>query len=714
MISLISFAAKWRNGLLVALGGIAMIAAGATYWSWGPPRLNVVLITLDTTRADHLGAYGYQGGLTKAFDEFAKRGVIFDRAYAPTPLTLPSHATMLTGLYPPEHGLRMNGVGRLDNRIPLLTEILKKQGYATGAFIAAAVLGAQYGLDRGFDTYDDQLPNKKGGNHFGEPRRDGKEILDSALAWLRQPRSRPFFCWIHLYDAHGPYDARPDIFGQTFSNRPYDAGIAREVQQIERLTAYLKEQQLDAKTLVVIVADHGEGLDEHLESEHGMLVYNTTLHVPFAIVAPRDCQPATRVADVVSLVDLTPTVLDLLNIPALKQTSGQSLRPALNGQPIESRSCYAETYVPFNYSHWSPLQAIISDRWKYIQTSRPELYDLATDPGELTNLAASNREQCEQMRNLLEILQESFVPATAQNLKLSEKDLAHLKALGYVSGGGSVGDSHVPKDAEALPDVKDMLPSLVKFDKARHLSMQGKVDDAITVLHGIPQITKDFSIAGVLLGECLAQAGRMEEAVSTYHSVLTERPDFVGAHFSLGRVLSGQGRFEEAVTQFREFLKQNKDAANGYFELGQALANLQKYDEAIAAYREALRIAPEYVGANISLGQLLASLRQLKEAVFCFEQAMKYDPDSAPAYAHLFLVLAQMGQAEKAIFYGKRAVALEPNSFETRFNLGILFVMQKRYPEGLFELRAAQQLRPDDPRPTRAIHEVEAALKRPG
>ncbi len=298
---------------------------------------------------------------------------------------------MLTGLYPPEHDLRVNGEGRLSPEIPFLPEILKQHGYGTGAFIAAApVLGAQFGLDRGFDTYDDaaaRLSTKT--RPYGGERRDGEEVVNLALDWLGQQTEQSFFCWIHLYDAHGPYDPFTEIYQQRFEQNPYDAGVAWEVRQFDRVNAFLKDRKLDSNTLVIVAGDHGEGLDDHGEHEHGMLVYNSTLHVPLVFVGLPECQPQTRVANTVSLVDLMPTVLDLLKIPSPDHISGRSLLPALKGQAIESRDCYAETEMPYFLNHWSPLKTMISDHWKYIETTRPELYNLEQDPGELTNLEST-------------------------------------------------------------------------------------------------------------------------------------------------------------------------------------------------------------------------------------------------------------------------------------------------------------------------------------
>ena len=483
---------RWFVGL-IGLGVLVLLSIIFIPHEWSGGRPNVILVTFDTTRADHLGAYGYQNGLTDDFDEFARQGVVFERAYAPAPITLPSHATMLTGLYPPEHGLRANGAGRLADNIPLLSEILRKRGYETAAFVAAFVLDSKFGLDRGFDVYDDDLSNTPVPAAFNERRRDGFEVVDAAISWLRQRRSRPFFCWIHLYDAHEQYDARPAKFGKKFLDSPYDAGIAAEVQAFGRLSTFLKSQRLDQRTLIVVAGDHGEGLGQHSESEHGMLVYNSTLQVPLVFAGPQ-CQPGSRVATAVSLVDLTPTVLDLMRIPAPAHLSGRSLRSALNGEKISSRDCYAEAVSAFDLNRLCPLYALISDRFKYIQTTKPELYDLDNDPGEETNLAdsvnapppavdqepllhapedpgrVSKRQGPQELVNdsqdSLAAIQETFVPATAQNLKLSDKDRRRLAALGYVSSG-KVFEGNLSPDVRSVNQTSKMFFRFWRSSKRR-------------------------------------------------------------------------------------------------------------------------------------------------------------------------------------------------------------------------------------------------------
>jgi arylsulfatase A-like enzyme/Flp pilus assembly protein TadD len=689
-----------------ALGVLAMV-----WWYRGPTRPNIILVTFDTTRADHLGAYGYTQGLTTPFDDFARQGVIFERAYTPSPVTLPSHATMLTGLYPPEHGLRVNGTGSLSKDLPFLPEMLKQNGYETGAFIAASVLDSQFGLDRGFDTYDDQMPARKISRNVSEPRRDGQDVVTSAIAWLRKRTTRPFFCWVHLYDAHGPYDHRPDVFGKQFVDQPYDAGIAWEVRQFARLNEFLKQSKLGTTTVVVVAGDHGEGLHEHQETDHGMLLYNTTLQVPLVFVFPQTIQPNIRVKEVVSLVDITPTLLDLTKTPTPKHVSGRSLRTALQGKSIESRDCYAETDTPFMSNRWSPLRAIVSERWKYIQTTIPELYDLENDPHELTNLADTALDEVERMADRFMDLEDRFVVAQAQNLKLSESDRAKLLTLGYLSGtsGGQKKDTAI--DATKLRDVKEMLPLLEKYDSARLMLTEGKYEEAITLLQQIVGATNEFPSAGYLLGNCLADMQRLEDAKMAYRTVLSQCPDFTIAHHKLGRIFSSQGDFEQAVIEFSEYLREYPDSAPDHFELGSALAQLQKFDEAIAEFREAIRLAPEFLNANLALGQLFNSRQQPQLALECFERAVASNPESVDAHAHLFLTLVQLRQYGTAELHAKKAIALAPNSYENRFNFSVFLISQRRIPEAIAQLRIAQKLRPDDPRPGQMIREIEAAVE---
>ncbi|WP_010587541.1 sulfatase-like hydrolase/transferase [Schlesneria paludicola] len=708
-----SFLANRRLLVITALICVALIAAATTYWLGKSHRLNVILVTFDTTRADHLGIYGYQRGLTSSFDDFARNGVVFDRAYAPAPITLPSHATMLTGLYPPEHGLRVNGSSRLGDEIPVLPQILKQYGYDTGAFVAAFVLDSMFGLDRGFDTYDDDLSKATRSSESDELRRNGEEIVDSAISWITQRTSRPFFCWVHLYDAHGPYDMRAEQFKNQFEQNPYDAGVAVEIEQFGRLLQFLKERNLDKNTVVVVAGDHGEGLDDHMEIEHGMLVYNSTLHVPLAFAGPKIGQPGTRVAEAVSLVDLTPTLLDILQIPPPKQVSGRSLLEALKGNSIPATVCYAEAEAPFYVNRWCPLKTVISDRWKYIESTRPELYDLQHDPGEITNLIEFARDERQELQAVLDVMREKFDQHSAVDVKLSQQQQANLETLGYLSNG-KFNTNAERRDTRVLPDVKDMLPYLAKYERARLAGLHGKLDDTIEQLRKLVQERDDYVGAFILLGDCLSREGRHDEAVEPYRSALNLVPEVVGIRLRLAHCFTAQGRYEEAEVQFREIVAQDPEIAQSHFQWGEVLYTLHQIDDALAQFRETIRIEPAFIAANMRLGEILTRLERYNDAAACYEQALKFDPRNTVALTALSTVLMHAGETGKAYQYARNAVELDSVSVDHRLLLGSILISLNRPREAIAEFREAQRLRFDDPRLLEGIQQAEAALSQGG
>jgi arylsulfatase A-like enzyme len=321
--------------------GLSALALGLFGWRSlaVSPRPNVLLITLDTTRADRLGCYGYTPALTPAIDGLAARGVLFERAYTPAPLTLPSHASMMTGLFPPEHGLLVNGRGRLGENVSTLAEVFRDAGYDTAAFLGSFVLHSKFGLDRGFKEYDDDMTNTDPTEDGLHRQRDGIWVVDSALAWLQKRRTKPFFCWVHLYDAHAPYLAHTEDFGDRFADSPYDGGIAYVDLQVQRLVNHLEGNGLTEQTLIVVVGDHGESLGEHDEKEHGLTLYGSVLRVPWIWAGPGATSAGRRVLQPVSLIDLRPTLLETVGLGEPSRASGRSLHAALVGRPIDPESC---------------------------------------------------------------------------------------------------------------------------------------------------------------------------------------------------------------------------------------------------------------------------------------------------------------------------------------------------------------------------------------
>ena len=696
--------ARRRSVSAVILLGLL---ATAVVWFWEPQQFNVILVTLDTTRADRIGCYGYQAALTPSLDAMAVNGVLFERAYTPVPLTLPAHTSLLTGLYPPEHGLHVNGMGRLASEIPVLAEILKKRNYSTAAFLSAFVLNSKFGLNRGFQTYDDDLSQTTQAESFLHRRRDGRSVMDAALGWLQTLRGQPFFCWVHLYDVHGEYDARESLFGDRFSQQPYDAGIAVQDQQLGRLIEFLKSRGLTQQTLVIVVGDHGEGLMDHGEQEHGMFLYESAVRVPLVISGLPSVKSGHRVSTPVSLVDLMPTVLDCLAVGQKFTLSGRSLKPSIQGADLEPRPCYLETDAPFEY-HWAPLRALIMGRHKFIQTARPEFYDLIDDPGEIHNLADSTGSERQDLENRLDEMLASFTPRAAGSLHLSAKEKQILSSLGYASGkAAAIG----AESQQTLFDVKDMLPVYNMTLEAQHLLGTQQVTAAIEKLNAILEQAPHYDNARVLLGDAFMSQKKFSEAVQAYETVLKNNSEQPKAHAHLAAALAIQGRLPEAASHYRRALEMDSEGTTWHLQFAQVLCGLRNYEAAIAEYREAIRCDPGYIRAYLELGGLLTESGRYDEAIQNFEATLKFHPDLPLAHLNLATVLTRAKRNRQALAHAQKAVELDPENFEARFNLGTLLLIESRVQDAIDQLDESLRLRPDDPRPREQLERARAYLK---
>lgn len=590
-----------------ALTLFGLIVGGVVWYVRSPRPLNVLLITLDTTRADRLGCYGYSPAKTPVLDRLAQQGVLFERAYAPVPLTLPSHASMLTGLYPPEHGLRNNGQAALPQGLPTLATELQAVGYETGAFVAAFVLDHKFGLQRGFETYNDDLSTADPSLHGHHQYRDGSLVIDSALRWLRPRISKPFFCWVHLFDPHFPYLTHEDRFGTQFQDRPYDAELAYVDNEIGRLLSTLQKSGALEHTVIVVVGDHGESLGEHGELSHSMTVYDATLQVPLLVISPQESQPGHRVAEPVSLVDLTPTLLDRLGMRPLPQASGRSLRAALSGGPLTTMPCYAETDEPYHSGHWSPLRALITQQWKYIRSPKAELYDLLADPRELQNLATESPDQLQKLEGELTAWEERMNQRLAGNVALTEQERRALSSLGYASFRGVAG-----QDVRPLRDVKDMLPIYYKLNDAAAMIDAGRYDLAEPVLREVLAADDDYFAAHGELGRCLLKQNKLPEAVQSLRRTMELDPGADKVQSMLGAALFLQGDYVAAVEALEMAIRLNPDPYQNHFNLGMTLEKLGRPDEAIKHYQGCLERAPDVAQARQRLQILLRDVKSSK------------------------------------------------------------------------------------------------------
>ncbi len=490
-----SFATKTSRSIIVAL---LLTLAGLAAWTCFRPRavlsvngqplghlpagvrpddLNLLLVTLDTTRADRIHAYGFDEIETPNLDRLAREGVLFEQAVSPAPLTLPAHSSIFTGTFPPAHGVRDNGGFFLDERQTTMAERLQAGGFTTGGFVGAYVLDHKWGIAQGFQTYFDDFDlSKYQSLSLGSVDRPGNEVADKALAWLERVGSRRFFGWVHFYDAHSPYDP-PEPFKSRYAGHPYVGEIAFVDSQVGRLLAYLDAHHLADRTVVVVMGDHGESLGEHGEGTHGFFVYQATLHVPLLIRAPFDSMVGRRVADTVRSIDLLPTTLELLGVKTPDSFEGTSVVPLMTGAKQElGLAAYSEAIYPRFHFGWSDLRALTSGRYKFVAAPRPELYDLQQDPGELQNLYPERQALGDRMNQELVALERRMSKTAAAPAAAVEVDpdaRARLAALGYV---GTFVTALAP-DRAGLADPKDKIQLFNLMTQARETARNDKESD---------------------------------------------------------------------------------------------------------------------------------------------------------------------------------------------------------------------------------------------
>jgi arylsulfatase A-like enzyme/Tfp pilus assembly protein PilF len=678
-----------RLPLVALLSWVSVLVpvAGCGHRATSAPArgFNLLLITLDTVRADHLGAYGDADAETPALDRLAGEGVRFARAMTAAPLTLPAHATLLSGLLPPHHGLHGNGAGSFPAGAATLATDLEGEGYRTGAFVGAFVLDHRFGLARGFETYDDEIDRGDPASPGGlEAERPGRVVVDRALAWLGRDDPRPFFAWVHLYDAHAPYEP-PEPYRSRHAGHPYDGEIAEVDEQVERLLAFLAERGLAAQTVVAAVGDHGESLGEHGELTHGLLLYQGTLRVPLIVAAPGHLRPGGVVAAPVGGADLAPTLAGLLGRPLAPAAGGPPLdgrdlsAPLLRGEEPPAADLYAETEYPASFG-WSPLYALRRGDAKYIAAPRPELYDLAADPGEADNLLASRRRQAGELAAELTAVRASASAAPGATPALDDEARARLASLGYAAprapaaAGADGGAARDPKDAVALfrgfeeahwalgegraDDARKRLEELVSADPgnpvfratlARACRERGDLPRAIALYReAVAQAPADAD-GWYNLAVTLQQAGKVDDAVTALAAAIERDPKRPEAHNALGIAYAASGRLEDARRAFAEAVALDPRNARAYNNLGNALRDLGRRDEAEAAYRKAIELAPRYPDPLNGLGVLEVAGDRPAEALPLFDRALALDPQRHEVRLNRAIALELAGDRPAAI-----------------------------------------------------------------
>jgi choline-sulfatase len=615
---------------LCLAAGLAWCAAAGGAES--PP--NLLLITLDTFRGDRLGANTATGVATPHLDRLAAAGANFSHARAPVPLTLPSHASILTATWPWVHGVRDNGEILTGGR-PTLAGVLHGAGYATAAFVGSFVLDHRFGLARGFDTYDDRVATSPASLENVEAERDGAAVVDAFAAWLaeRDPE-RPFFAWVHLYDPHAPHVA-PASFADRYPHDPYAAEIAYTDSLVGRATALLDRAGLAARTVVAVAGDHGEGLGEHGESTHALLIYNSTLHVPMLLYAP-GLVPATTVDDVVRTIDLAPTLLDYLGV-AERLGDGESLRRRVEGGPRLALAALSESLYSRRHLGWNALHGIERGGWRYIAAPAPELYDVASDPRETVDRAGERPEVAQRLAGELAAAIDLDAAAPAPSVDVATA--ARLRSLGYLT-------TATPPSPAPI-DPKERIAVWEGLQRAVDLYGRGEFAAAAVDFAAVLRSERQMPLAYEYLGAAYMRLERRDEAERVYEEALRRGIESPAIRLDLGLIQRGRGAAERAEAEWLRALELDPAQVTALFDLGELYRASGRREEAEARFRAAVAINPDYVYAWNGLGRVLAEARP-EDALAAFERAVELAPNEPRGELNLAVQLERMGRRDAA------------------------------------------------------------------
>ena len=630
---------------LVLIAAMAQAVTGQSAPAPQPPP-SLVLLTLDTTRSDHLGAYGAQGAATPALDGLAAQGARYATAIAPSPLTLPAHASLLTGLTPPEHGVRDNGTAVLPPGLPTLATALAERGYATGAFVASRVLDRRFGLDRGFDVYDDRMAAERVGQ-YGYPERDATAVASAALAWAAAlPAGKPYFLWLHFYDPHAPYQP-PGPRRHGSERQAYAGEIAHVDRQIGRLLAGLP----DGRRLVAAVGDHGEMLGEHGESGHGIFLYRAALEVPLIVAGP-GVPAGLVVEETVSTRRLGATLLRLLGTDEAA-LPGPTL-PGL-GDKSPPVAAYSEARMPVSAYGWAPLTALTDGRWRLIVAPRPELYDVAADPAEAHNVLTEHRAEARRLRRALQTLEAGFERRQAAAPPADPELEAQLRSLGYLSAASG---------GEGTIDPKDGIRLLAELDEASRLMAAGDAGTAVTLLEGLVAKNPGNVPFRTRLAAAQLAAGRGEQAVASYRAAIELNPRLDFLHRNLAEAYLRLGRASEARNEYRLTLELNPRFAGAWLALAEMAARSGDAAEERRLLLEAVDAGTASAGIASRLGQIEIAAGKPAAA----EVYLRRATDLAPQWPLTWLLRGQAAEARgdhgAAAGHYRRAAGLAPASRE--------------------------------------------------
>lgn len=673
---------------LVGLGWFGVQRSGLTR-----PPTSVLLISVDTLRADRLGSYGYAAARTPHIDALAARGLRFSQATTVVPLTLPAHTSLMTATFPPFHGVRDNGGFYVDDAQTTLAEVLHAQGYRTGGFVGAFVLDRRWGIAQGFDHYVDDFDLSRFDMTAGldAAQRPGREVVDAALAWLAQPDPAPFFAWVHLYDPHSPY-APPEPHRSQFPatlQGAYDGEVAEADTQIGRLVSALRDSGRLDSTLVVVVSDHGEALGEHGEQQHGFFIYDAVTQVPLIMAGPGI--EARVVPEQVRIVDVMPTVLDALHLTGPSAMQGQSLLPLMRGDSLNLLA-YSETYYPRYHYGWSELTSIRDGQYKFIAAPRRELYDVTADPHETQDLSAAQPQRADAMaRAVRDLAQRLGAAQPTQAPRAVDPETARqLQALGYVAG--TVTRAALEDRERGDPKDKISLYNLLK--RAAQDSVGGHWDEGIRKVEQVLRDDPAVVEAHTMLGNMHVKAGRVPLAIRAYQQALALDPEHEGAAWSLALAYRDAGNEEAARSGFERVLQLNPRGARPLYQLAEAAVRRRDFREAVRLLTQGLTLDADRPAFLVKLAEAQLAQGDLDAAERALTEAIAARDTQAMAHYNMGLVHEARGRRDAAIEAYRREIAHSPALHQPHFNLARLLDAQGRAAEALAEYARAVEVSP--------------------
>jgi arylsulfatase A-like enzyme/Tfp pilus assembly protein PilF len=658
-----------------------------------PPKPNVLLVSIDTLRYDYLGCYGNRAVKTPHIDALAARGALFENAVAHAVVTLPSHASILTGLYPTGHGIHDNAGYRLEESQRTLAEIFSENGYETAAFVAAFPLDSRFGLTQGFGLYDDRYRSQRIVNEMAMPERRGDMVVAAASAWLESRGETPWFLFVHLYDPHFPYEA-PEEHGRLYPTDPYAGEVSFVDEQVGLLLASLEVRNRLDDTIVLLTADHGEGLGEHEERTHGIFAYEATIRVPLLLAAP-SIGGGTRVRARARHVDVAPTLVELAGLEAKTAFDGRSLA----SRSEESLDSYFESLSTHLNRDWAPLRGIYSGDLKYIELPVPELYDIARDPLEMKNLCPDPR--CTKLAALVD--EGALVHERGA---IDSETAEELKSLGYLAESGtpkarSYGASDDPKN-------------LIEIDHALNDAMgafrRGNAEVAVALLRQAISEQPRLGLAYLHLSYVYAESGHRARAIETLQQGIERGARDSELLAKLGLYLQESDRVKEAIARLEEALALDPLDVDAYNYLGMAYVRNGDFEQAERTFAKALELDPTAAMVYHNRGTLHLSRKEPERAVADFERALAHDPELAGAENGLGVAYATSGRADAAVEHWKKAVELNPSHYDALLNLGRLLASLDRPAEARVYLEMFESRAPREPY-GRDLENVRALLR---